>query len=354
MSLQSNPERMKVVKTNLSLLRCFAAVTAAFAMASSAFAQKMDDVTVQLDYVVRSDHAMFFVARDKGFFAKNGINVTAIRKGSGSVDTLRLVSNGNADFGYADLPTLLVGRTQGVTAVALAAVNQRSPMAMISVKSKNPITKPQDLKGMNVGVQLSGSTYIFLKAFLAANGMTMNDIKQSTVSPPYESFLVLGRVDAVPGYLNAEVPIIEDKTGGPGSLSVVQGSDFGYHAYGSGMFTSEKMIAEKPDLVQRFTTAYLQAFEYVATNPKDAVDVIVKANPEYADKVDLLTRQLNANMTRSFFSDSTKTNGVGYISATQWKETVETLAAQDVLPKGTSVTAGYDVKFQQAAKAFKK
>ena len=73
---------------------------------------------------------------------------------------------------------------------------------------------------------------------------------------PYENYLLLGRVDAVPGYLDAEVPELEAKAGGPGSLSILQGSDFGYTVYGSGLFTSEKMIAEHSDLVQRFVNAY--------------------------------------------------------------------------------------------------
>src|SRR5262249_44035322 len=93
-----------------------------------------DNVTVQLDWVVRGDHAMFFVARDKGFFEKHGITVTAIRKGTGTPDALRLVGNGNADFGFGDLPTLAVARSQGVPDVALVAVNQRSPLAIISLK----------------------------------------------------------------------------------------------------------------------------------------------------------------------------------------------------------------------------
>ena len=63
-----------------------------------------------------------------------------------------------------------------------------------------------------------------------------------------------------PGYIDAEVPELEAKAGGPGSLSIMQGSDFGYIVYGSGLFTSEKMIAEKSDLVQRFVNAYMQAF----------------------------------------------------------------------------------------------
>ena len=154
--------------------------------------------------------------------------------------------------------------------------------------SKHKLTKPQDLKGLNVGVQPSGSTYVFLKAFLAANGMTLDDIKQSTVNPPYENYLLLGRVDAVPGYLDAEVPELEAKAGGPGSLSIMQGSDFGYVVYGSGLFTSEKMIAEHSDFVQRFVNAYMQAFADVVKNPEEAADIIIKDNPEYAQKKDVL------------------------------------------------------------------
>jgi NitT/TauT family transport system substrate-binding protein len=108
----------------------------------------------------------------------------------------------------------------------------------------------------------------------------MDDIQQSTVNPPYENYLLLGRVDAVPGYLDAEVPELEAKAGGPGSLSIMQGSDFGYVVYGSGLFTSERMIAERSDVVQRFVNAYVWAFADVIKNPDEAADLTIKENPE--------------------------------------------------------------------------
>jgi NitT/TauT family transport system substrate-binding protein len=323
-------------------------------LAAAPLAQAADTVTVQLDWIVRANHAMFFVAKDKGYFKDADIDVSAIRKGTGSTDALRLVATGNAQFGFADLPTLQVARAQKVPAVALVAVNQHSPLAVISVKARKPITTPADLKDFNFGVHPSGSTYIFLKAFLAANGMRLADMKQSTVAPPYESYLVMGRVDAVPGYIDAEVPELESKTGGPGSLSILQGSDFGYKAYGSGMFTSEKLIAENPALVQRFTTAYMKAFKDVIENPKEAVDIIVKLNPEFKGKEEVLSKQLDADIKHTFFSDYTKANGIGAISAEQWKQTADTLLEQEVLPKGASTTDGYDNKFVQAANALRR
>src|ERR1700761_6381487 len=259
-------------------------------------ASAADQVSVQLDYVVRGNHAMFFVAKEKGYFEKQGIDVTAIRRGTGSPNAMRLVGAGNAEFGFGDLPTLAVARSQDVPVVALAAVNQNSPLAMLALASKHKLTKPADLKGLNIGVQPSGSTYVFLKAFLAANGMTLDDIKQSTVNPPYENYLLLGRVDAVPGYIDAEVPELEAKAGGPGSLSIMQGSDFGYTVYGSGLFTAAKLITERTDLVQRFVNAYTRAFADVVQNPQEAADAIVRANPEYAPKRDVLVQQIEADI----------------------------------------------------------
>jgi NitT/TauT family transport system substrate-binding protein len=327
---------------------------AAGSFGAGSLAHAVDQVSVQLDYVVRGNHAMFFVAKEKGFYAQNGIDVTAIRKGTGSTDALKLVANGNADFGFSDLPTLMVSRTKNIPATALVAVNQKSPLAMLSVKSKKPLKSPQDLKSMNIGVHPAGSTYIFLKAFFARNGIAFADVKQSTVSPPYENYLVLGRVDAVPGYIDAEVPELEAKTGGPGSLSILQGSDFGLVNYGSGMFTSDKMIAEKPDLVQRFTKAYMQAFQYVIENPADAVNIVVKMNPEYKGKEEMLSKQLDADIKHTFFSEDSKTKGIGWISPTIWAESFRTFKELDAIDKAAVMSGGYDTRFVEKAQALRR
>jgi NitT/TauT family transport system substrate-binding protein len=158
----------------------------------------------------------------------------------------------------------------------------------------------------------------------------------------------------VPGYVDAEVPELEAKTGGPGSLSILLGSDFGYKAYGSGVFTSEKMIAEKPDLVQRFVKAYTQAFQFVIENPKEAVDITVKANPEYKGKEEALLKQIDADIKSTFFSDYSKSNGIGAISAAQWKETAQVLQEQGVLPANFNSSVGFNSSFVEKSAPLKR
>jgi len=343
---------LSVLNRFVSAPAVLAALAAVLAWGSAAVAA--DQVTVQLDYVVRGNHAMFFVAKEKGYFAQNNIDLTAIQKGTGSPNAMRLVGNGNAEFGFGDLPTLAVARSQEVPVVALAAVNQNSPLAMLALASKHKLAKPQDLKGLNIGVQPSGSTYVFLKAFLAANGMTLDDIKQSTVTPPYENYLLLGRVDAVPGYIDAEVPELEAKAGGPGSLSIMLGSDFGYTVYGSGLFTAAKVLAERADLVQRFVNAYMRAFADVIQNPREAADIIVRANPEYAPKRDVLVQQIDADIKSTFFGNETKTNGIGWMTKERWQQTVKILVDQGAMKQTIDPSAAFTDTFLTKANALKR
>ncbi|TIQ24139.1 MAG: ABC transporter substrate-binding protein, partial [Mesorhizobium sp.] len=256
-----------------------------------------------------------------------------------------LVGNGNAEFGFGDLPTLAVARSQNVPVVALAAVNQQSPLGIISLAKTLKLTKPSDLKGLTIGIHPAGSTYIFFRGFLAANGMSEKDMTLNSVSPPYESYLLLGRVQTVVGYLDAEVPELEAKAGGPGSLSIMLGADHGWKAYGSGLFTSEAMIKDKPDVVRRFVKAYREAFDYVAAHPEEAAEITAKAVPGYAEKKDVLLAQLKADIASTFNSPATKEHGLGWMTKTQWEETLKTLTDQGVLKTALSADDVFTDKF---------
>jgi NitT/TauT family transport system substrate-binding protein len=311
-------------------------------------AHAADRVTVQLDWLIRGSHAMVFVANQKVYFKEQGIEIAAVRTGTSSSDALGLVGTGRADFGFADLPTLVVSREQGVPAIALVAVNQKSPLAMIALAKRRILKSPKDLQGLNIGVQPAGSTYVFLKAFLAANGMRLADIKETTVAPPYENDLLSGKVDTVPGYIDAEVPVLEARSGGSGSLSILLGSDFGYTVLGSGLFTSERMIAERADLVRRFVKAYVKAFADVISDPEAAADSIIRANVDAPPK-DVLIQQLGADIKHTFLSNQTREHGIGWMTGEQWKETARVLAEQGVLKKPVDIDRVYDTSFLESA-----
>jgi NitT/TauT family transport system substrate-binding protein len=321
------------------------ALAALLLAALAAPSRAADPVTIQLDWVPRGAHAMFFVARDSGFFAAQGIEIAAIRPGTGSVAALRLVGNGTADFGFGDLPTLAVSRASGVPVTALAAVNQRSPLAMIALAKTRRLTRPQDLRGLTIGIDPTGSTMIFFNALLAANAMKPNALRTVVMTPPYEDTLLQGKVDAIPGYIDAEVPLLESKAGGPAALSVLLGADFGYRVYGSGLFASNATLRDEPYLVQRFVQAYKQAFTFTIANPDQAIAIMVKAAPAGAPSRELLRAQLQADIERTFVSDNTKAHGLGWMTTGAWQRTIKVLREQGALKGELPVRKVFTTRF---------
>jgi NitT/TauT family transport system substrate-binding protein len=323
----------------------YAVGTALLLTLSSAAALAQDKVTVQLDYVLRGNHGIFFVGKSEGFFAKEGIDVVAINKGTGSVNTMRQIGTGSGDFGFGDLPTLLIARSQNVPVVAIAAVNQKNQAAFISL-AKNKLSVPKDLEGKSIGLFTAGSNYLFYKAFASANKLDLSKIEMRTITPPSENFLLLGRVDVIPGYTDSELPELEAKAGGPGSLNVMLGVDYGVLVYGSGLLASEKMVQEKPDLVRRFVRAYMQALAFTIKNPEKTADAIIAANPEYASRRNVLIAQLKAGIAnKAFVSDGTRQYGLGYMPESVSKATMDMLVEQKMIPAAIDISKAFNNSF---------
>lgn len=342
---------MKAIRRSITALAAGSALILAGCGTSTSSKSEdgMDEVTVQLDYQVRGNHAMFFVAKEKGFFEEENIDVTDINTGSGSPDALRFVGEDNAQFGFADLPSLVTARSQNVPVKAISAVNQTSPLGLCALKDNLQINELSDIEGKKMGVHPAGSTYIFYKALLASNGIGKEDVTEVTVTPPYENYLLQNQVDAVVCYIDAEVPLLEEKAGGEGSLSIFMGSDAGYEAYGSGLFTTDKLIENDPELVQRFTDAYIKAFEWVDENPEEAASLLSESSPELKDKTDLFAKQLKADVESTFTSDETEAEGLGSMNEEMWKSTIDILADQDELDSVPSAEDVYTNQFVEKA-----
>jgi NitT/TauT family transport system substrate-binding protein len=309
----------------------------------------LDRVKVQLDYVIRGNHAPFFVADEKGFFERQGIEVENIQEGTGSADAMRIVGNGGADFGFGDLPTLALARSQGVPVRSLAAVNQRSPLAFCAKADRFTLSEPSDLEGKVMAVHPGQSTEVFYRAFVEANDVDGDSIEERTVEPPYENYLLQDRVDVVPCYVDAEVPILEEKAGGEGTLSIMLGADHGYDALGSGLFTNEELLDGDPDLVQRFVAAYLQGLRWVIDNPSESAALLSQSRPQLAQSEGLFTAQLQADIESTFTSPVTERHGVGYADPTAWEATVRMLDEQGLLEGSVDAADAYDNRFVEKA-----
>ena len=301
-----------------------------------------DHVTYRLDWLPRGNYAPLFVALDKGYFEQEGIIVDNIVNGDGSVNAVKLVGAGEFTFGNADSPTMVTGKVKGIPVSAIFMINQKSPMAWVSLKEKG-ITKPKDVEGKTFGVHPAGSTFIFYQAFTKLTGVDRKKVKEVTVGVPYENYLLQKQVDAVNGYIDAEIPELEAKAGGPGSLNIILGSDHGYKVYGTSVIVADKTIKENPDLVRRFVKAYKKGFEFTIKNPEEAVDILVKHRPEA--KKEVMLKQLKADIEHTFSSSDTDSHGYGWMTKEGWEATQNVLFDQGVIDHKVDVNSLFATQF---------
>ena len=85
----------------------------------AARAAELTPVNIRMDFIIGGKHAPWYVALEKGFYAKRGLAAT-IQSSTGSADTVRTIGAGGADFGFADIATMIVAKSRGAVVQAAA------------------------------------------------------------------------------------------------------------------------------------------------------------------------------------------------------------------------------------------
>jgi NitT/TauT family transport system substrate-binding protein len=122
-------------------------------------------------------------------------------------------------------------------------------------------------------------------------------------------------------------------------------ADAGYSSYGSLIQTSDKLVHDKSDLVQRFVNASIKGwFSYLYGDPAPANELIKRDNPEMTDA--LLAYGI-AKIKEYGIVDSgdAKTNGIGAMTEARWRAFFDTMSNASVYPKDLDFEKAYTLQF---------
>jgi NitT/TauT family transport system substrate-binding protein len=119
-----------------------------------------DKVTLQLKWVTQAQFAGYYVAKDKGFYTEEGLDVD-IKPGGPDIAPPQVLAGGGADVIVDWMPSALATREKGVPLVNIAQPFKSSGMMLTCLKETG-ITKPADFKGKTLGVWFFGNEYPFL------------------------------------------------------------------------------------------------------------------------------------------------------------------------------------------------
>jgi len=280
------------------------AVAGALAVLTAVPAQAADNVTLRLDWVLGGYHAVWLYAKEKGVFAKNGINIS-LKEGRGSMTTSQTVGNQSDEFGTADGGAMMVLRSKGLKTKMVAGYLRTGPSALIFPKSKGWKTW-KDVNGAKIADSAGGSTIFLFKAVQKAMGISGNKI--ILVAPPAKVSSVLsGKVDGTNSFGFLQKPIMESK-GTPASY--LSFASAGINVPGLAVIAHEDLIKNKPDLVRRMVASTQEALKIVQENPGAAIDALIKVKSTINRKVHLAILKSSFDL---YHSAASKGKPLGWI-----------------------------------------
>ena len=241
-------------------------------LATSAQAQPQK-LTVLLDWFVNPDHAPLFVALEKGFFKNHGLEVEFIAP-SNPNDPPKLVAAGQADVAVSYQHQHQVQVAEGLPLTRIATL-VATPLNSLVVLKDGPIKTIADLKGKTIGYSVGGFETAILKAMLAKEGLTLDDVKLVNVNFSLSPSLFTGQTDAVIGaFRNFELNQM-DIEGRPGRAFFVE--EYGVPAYDELILVAASNTLSDPKL-RAFVDALEEGVQYLINHPDESWKLFVSGD----------------------------------------------------------------------------
>ncbi len=238
--------------------------------ATTAQAEKL---TVLLDWFVNPDHAPLFVAQEKGFFKARGLDVEFIAP-SNPNDPPKLVAAGQADIAVSYQHQHQVQVAEGLPLTRIATL-VATPLNSLVVLKDGPIKTIADLKGKTIGYSVGGFETAILKAMLAKEGLTLDDVKLVNVNFSLSPSLFTGQTDAVIGaFRNFELNQM-DIEGRPGRAFFVE--EHGVPPYDELILVAASKNTADPRL-RRFVDALEEGVQFLVNHPEESWKLFVSGD----------------------------------------------------------------------------
>jgi NitT/TauT family transport system substrate-binding protein len=214
--------------------------------------------------------ALFWIAREQGFFSQNGLNVTAIRYDTGA-GALNGMINDEADIalGTNEFP-LTIKALENEKIRTVASISESEFIYVVGRRDRG-IEEVSDLKGKVVGTTFGTIAQFYLGRFLSLNGVNVQDITLLDLRTPEEwvNAVVDGDVDAV----STAQPYADRAEEGLGANAVVWSAQ-SHRPLFTQVISTDNWIANSPKLVEKFLKSLLQAEEYASSDPNSAKAIV--------------------------------------------------------------------------------
>lgn len=314
--------------------------------------QNLIPIKLQLKWFPQAQFAGFFVAKERGFFRAQGLDVTLLPIGDQS--PIQTVVSGAADFGTTWIADLLTARERGLPVVHISQMFQRSGFTLVALKSSN-IKDLCAIKGKSVGVWPSGNEYPAVALFRKCNLTSSLDPRASNpdvtaVTYPFDPSLVFpDKVTLVSAMTYNEVNQIAGLGFDETRVDVFRLADEGINLLEDNIFTTERVLNDRnfknsgltgQQVAARLIRAAIQGWNWAVQNQAETVEKYVlpncgntcKGSGSRADAKEHQTWQM-AEIAKLYNAGPTLKGWAGFLEPAAYQASVRLLREQGILTR---------------------
>ncbi|MGA1941404.1 transporter substrate-binding domain-containing diguanylate cyclase [Arcobacter sp. YIC-310] len=238
-----------------------------FLFKSLCFSQKIETITLQLDWLHQYQFAGYYIAKEKGYYKQNGLDVK-IKEFNNNIDLIEdtLKEPGHYAIGKS---SLIIEKLNKKPITLLLAIYQNSPMVLLTKKNSG-INSIEELANKKIMLTEDAKEMANIISMIRSQG-----IKSKTINFIPHSFklddLIDGTTDAMACYLSNEPYLLTKKKI---KYNIFNPADYGFDFYGGILFTSENEIKNNLTRVKNFYDATLKGWNYAFKNIEETAKMI--------------------------------------------------------------------------------
>lgn len=269
-------------------------------------------ISLLIDWKAEPTYAGFYIAREKGFYRKRGIDVEIV-EGNGATNSAKIIGEGSTYFiGSCSGAATAIARSKQIPVKSVAVLYPNVPTVIYS-RADTPIKQPSDMIGKRIGVIDGSITADEYRGVVAANKIDRSKIKEIGVGFDVAP-LLSKQLDGLMNY--EELTPVELRLQGH-QIEVMRFADYGVKAYSLNLIVNNSSIDREKQAIQAIVEGTIEGYEFLRTSPDEAAAIFSRLYPERSPK---------------YISESTKIvaallgkGPVGQQTIQGWKDTINTL-----------------------------
>jgi NitT/TauT family transport system substrate-binding protein len=290
-----------------------------------------ESVRMMMNWKPEGSNAPFYMALDRGYFSKEGIEVK-MDSGTGSTSAINAIASGAYQAGFGDFNAMVRYNAafSDNRQIAVMMLYNRAPFSIIMM-ADSPVKTLKDLEGRKMLVPQNDAAYQMLPALAAANNIDLSKITFEKVAPNLRDALLVKRTaDAATGYDSTSWFAMKNMGVKQSEVRYLNYADYGVDLYANAFLVSAKLAKESPATVTGLVRAINRAWIEAIRDPQMALDSLMKYEPTLIRSAEL--EKLQWVIKNQIVTPHTTANGLGVVDMARVEKSIDTLTTVFKLP----------------------